>query len=141
MLPIQIDSREFELLYYNIISERQMPLSITMTGVHEKAGTSCLTYALARRMAASGHKTLLIDFNIENPDLSNQFSSKVTKWNPSDFVDTAHTEILGTTGLSIIAAPTEDTALWPFREKKLLNNMLDKLKNQYDSSFFRNLSI
>lgn len=132
MLPIQIDSREFELLYYNITSNRKMPISIAMTGVHSQSGTSCLSYALARRMAASGHETLLIDFNLRNPDLSNQFSSKQTKWNPSDFSDAAHIETLGTTGLSIMAAPNDNAALWPFREKKLLSSMLEKLKNQYD---------
>ncbi len=132
MLPIQIDSREFELLYYNITSKNDMPCSITMAGIETKSGNTCLSYALARRMAASGHKTLLIDLNTENSELSDQFSRKRAKWTPSDFQERAPIEKLGETGLYVMSAPSEATVLWPFREKYLLSKMIQELEKKFD---------
>jgi len=132
MLPIKIDTREFELLYYNIMADYTVPLCLAISSVKEASGNSCLSYALARRMAASDHKVLLIDLNIEKPDLSELLAAKQTEWSPENFDSNAFVERLGDTGLSIMAAPLQSAELWSFREKKILSEMISQLKKEYD---------
>lgn len=132
MLPIKIDSRELETLYYNSLSDIQEATCIAMTSSNRGEGVSVTAYALTRRAAASGHKTLLIDMNIDNPHLSDWLSSQQYKWHPSILKKINPIEKLGNTGLFILSAPDKKSSLWSFREKSQLEKMLLDLKKEYD---------
>jgi len=132
MLPIRIDSRELEALYYSAISCASEALSVAVTSSNSKEGVSVTSYALARRAAASGHNTLLIDLNVERSDLSDWLTSKRHTWHPSNLQEMQVIETLGETGLSILSAPDRQSALWSFREKKHLEKMFLDLKEEYD---------
>lgn len=132
MIPIKIESRELELLYYNIIEKAELPISVCLTSANKGEGVSVTSYALGRRAAASGHKTLIVDMNTDNPELSELMAFKRSKWHPLDIDLDDAIDDLGNTNLSILSAPNNDTPLWSFREKKSLNKLMTILKEKYD---------
>jgi protein-tyrosine kinase len=130
MLPLPIHYAEVEEVFSRTIGHT-LP-SLALTAAIDGEGVSTLAYALARRSAAAGLRTLLVDFNLRNPSIGPRLGCPSTAWTPEDESSNAAIIPLSRTGLSILPAPHSVTSSWGFRDAGILRGCFARWHEQFD---------
>ena len=103
MIEISITSVELERVYNQM--QKSNEKSFAVCSAEAREGVSSMTLVLAKRAAADGKKTLLVDFNIVHPELTEFFNAKFTDY--EDLATSISKNVVTTniTNLSLLPAP------------------------------------
>lgn len=106
---------------------------VCVTSAERFEGVSTVAYSIARRGAAGGRRTLLIDFNLYNPSVGNRLGIRQTEW---DFDDRSYEDAIidfPEINLSILPAPRMSFASTSLLEKENIQKHLSYLGEKYDT--------
>lgn len=130
MRQIPIHYSEIEELYGRTVAAGYQSIAITAAKPGE--GTSTIAYALARRTAAAGKKTLLVDFNMAAPSVGSRLALVSKTWQPGSECATDAVYPLGSTGLYALPAPSCINNAWAFREVAQLSGQIASWHEEYE---------
>ncbi|MBL4588737.1 MAG: AAA family ATPase [Alphaproteobacteria bacterium] len=130
MMTLPIEHKDIQALHYQLV--HQSIKTISCVGVTPEVGTTSIAYALARRFAASGSRTLLIDLDRTHHTIGAQLACPPQDWTPETVLEADNIKPMGRTGLSILSAPSSLSLHWSFKEKNIFEEMFNKLKQKYD---------
>jgi Mrp family chromosome partitioning ATPase len=130
MRQIPIQYSEVEELYGRTVAAGFQSIGVTAAKPGE--GSSTIAYALARRTAAAGKKTLLVDFNMATPSVGVRLALVSKTWQPGSdsAVDAIHP--LGSTRLYALPAPSCTVDAWAFREVSQLSAQIAQWHKDYE---------
>lgn len=103
MIPLPIHNPAVEDIYVRTVGQGMR--SIAVTAALPGEGTSTLAYALARRCAAGGRTSLLVDLNLGAPSVGDRLALPRRHWQPLDDSAVAALARFPRTGLSVLTAP------------------------------------
>ena len=117
---------ELQDIYSQTVGSGQRSLAITCAEGGE--GVTMVAVALARRAAEGRRKTLLVDMNLSNPEIHERFGMQRRDWNPDGEESwQAAMQLADADGhLTILAAPTESSGHWSFRDRTAMSICLAK---------------
>ena len=121
---------EAEALYSSTIGQGIKTLCITSS--ERREGVSTIAYSTARRSAAGGRKTLLIDLNLYNPSVGSRLGVPQVEWNLTDRSYESAIVDFADIGLSILPAPSLSFASTDLREKEIIKEHLGYLAAEYE---------
>ena len=130
MIPIALSEKSLELSFRMIRQQKIKRLAITAACQSE--GVSAFAYALARRVATSQIKVLLIDLNMVNGGQSKSLGEDVTAWHPEKLDQKRDIAVLASTNLALLSAPAQLDREWIFQDGAALEKMLTGLSDNYD---------
>jgi Mrp family chromosome partitioning ATPase len=130
MRQIPIHYSEVEELYGRTVAAGFQSIAITASKPGE--GASTVAYALARRAAAAGKKTLLVDFNMAAPSVGSRLALVSKTWRPGADCATEAIYPLGSTGLHALPAPSCTADAWAFREVAQLSGQMAKWHQDFE---------
>lgn len=130
MIPLPIHYTEVEDIYAKTLGAGLSTLAIA--AAEDGEGVSTLSYALARRCAAMGRKTLLVDFNRRQPSVGQRLAILTSGWLPGEPSAQDNIVQLSRTGLSILPAPTDDTDWLTARDTSTLNRCFQQWRERFD---------
>lgn len=130
MIPLPIHYEELESIYSNTLGADYH--SVAITSAEHGEGVSMIAYALARRTAAAGRRTLLVDLNTASSSVVERLGIRKTEWSSRD--DTAMTEIidLDGIGMSVLSAPEDIKNILDIREDENLKYVLKLWRETFD---------
>ena len=111
--------------------------SMVVTSALSGEGVSTFAHIMALRSADNGQRTLLIDLNLRNADLSDSFDVERKIWDlpnrelnqsPADLI----TKVEGVENLSFMAAPRDDASVQHLRDVNRAQQFFATLENQFD---------
>lgn len=111
--------------------------SMVVTSTTGGEGTTLLSHLMAQRSAEGGRKTLLIDLNMRNTDLSNALSPDRTAWNlggrnfTEGFGDLIH-PIKGCANLFFMPAPLDSASVQFLKDMQHAGAFFEALEKQFD---------
>ena len=130
MIPIALHEKAVQNSFYTLKRNRISTVALTSARRHEDV--SAFTYALARRAAAAGVKTLLVDFNMKHPDQSQNLALEDSVWSPGHAFTKSNIVSLSNTNLSVLGAPCNVQDTWSFQNQHKLHAMLRDMEMDYD---------
>lgn len=130
MIPLPIHHTEVEDIYAKTLGAGLSTLAIA--AAEDGEGVSTLSYALARRCAAIGRKTLLVDFNRRRPSVGQRLAIPARDWLPG--APSAQVAIvqLSRTGLSVLPAPGENIEWLAVRDTPTLHKCFQQWRRRFD---------
>jgi len=130
MIPLPIYYTELESIYAKTFGAGLNTLAVT--GTQDGEGVSTLAYALARRAAAMGGKTLLVDTNMRNGSVGRRLGISPKQWTFKEPPGADKIVALSNTGLSVLPAPVgfEDGTM--ARETVILRACMQRWLKTYD---------
>ncbi len=130
MIPLPIHYEELEAIYAAALSGGQHTVAVTSADHGE--GVSIIAYALARRAAAAGRRTLLVDLNTETSTVAARLGLQGEDWSPID--RTAEDSIMHMEGvcLSVLSAPKAPANILNARDDEKLKAVLAKWREQFE---------
>lgn len=129
-MTLPIENKNVQALHYQLTHKNMK--TIAFVGVTPKVGTTSIAYAMARRFAASGAKTLLIDLERIGHSISSQLACSQGDWNPETVRGSGAIIPMGRTGLSVLSAPLSKSLHWSFKEQGSIQKMLRDFRKEYD---------
>lgn len=130
MITLPIEQKDIQALHYQLTQGKATVVSCV--GITDNVGTTSISYALARRFAASGCKTLLIDFDRMNHAISSQLACAQGNWTPENVTSMNIIKPMGRTNLFVLSAPESLSLHWSFKERHMIEGMFNALKKEYD---------
>jgi len=130
MIPLPIHYEELEAIYGAALGSGQHTVAVTSADHGE--GVSIIAYALARRAAAAGRRTLLVDLNTETSTVASRLGLEGRDWSPSD--SSANESIIHMVGvsLSILAAPMAPANILNARDDEKLRVAMAKWRERFE---------
>ena len=130
MIPLPIHYEELETIYAASLGGDQNTVAVTSADHGE--GVSIVAYALARRAAAAGRRTLLVDLNTETSTVASRLGLEEMDWSPSD--DSANDSIIHLEGvsLSVLSAPKASANILNARDDAKLKAAMMRWRDQFD---------
>lgn len=129
MISLPIHYVELENVYARTLGGGVSSLALASAQGDE--GVSTLAYALARRAAAAGKKTLLIDFNLARPSVGERLALQSGEWVPDSASSTSAIIEFPSTGLAFLPA-TESRDSLNFRDVNTLRNGIARWAEDFD---------
>jgi protein-tyrosine kinase len=130
MIPLPIHYTEIEDIYTRTLGSGVSTLAVA--AAEDGEGVSTLSYALARRAAAMGHKTLLVDFNRRMPSVGQRLGIATCEWSPGNPSAQSKIITLSRTGLSVLPASRGGIENLNARETSTLSACFQQWKEQFD---------
>jgi Mrp family chromosome partitioning ATPase len=130
MIPLPIHNPELEDIYTRTFGDGLRSLAITSS--RDCEGVSTIAYALARRGAADGRKTLLVDFNRRRPSVGPRLGLEAKPWLPGDDNTPAAVISLGQSGLYVLPAPQGETSELRSRDTQALRQCFEQWQQDFD---------
>ena len=134
MKEIPLNSVELERVYAHVADKNIRSLAVTAAEATE--GTTTLTLALARRAAANQKSTLLVDFNLNNPKLSETFKIAFQDRETLEQSIAASIQSTAVQNLSVLPAPVNSKFILELRDKSHLFEFCKKLHDKFDFIIF-----
>lgn len=133
MQQLPIHYEELEAVYTASIGQGNK--SVAVVSAVRGEGVSTLAYALARRAAANGKKTLLVDFNTARPSVAPRLGYADVAWRPAEtsWQDAA---IDCGIGLSLLPAPVGSEGVLNLREVSRLRALIDEWSAAFEAVIF-----
>lgn len=129
MIPLPIRYIELENVYAQTF--RSETRSVAVTAPQGGEGVSTLAYALARRAAAAGKNSLLVDMNLARPSIAGRFGLHCKEWSPEEDSSRQAIETFPSIFLSILPAPKRARS-WAFRDPRTLRDCIERWTEDYD---------
>ena len=130
MIPLPIHYTEVEDIYARTLGAGLSTLAIT--AAEDGEGVSTLSYALARRSAAMGRNTLLVDFNHRRPSVGQRLAISASDWLPGELSAQDNTVQLSSSGLSVLPAPTDSLEWLAARDTSTLKECFQQWRQKFD---------
>jgi protein-tyrosine kinase len=130
MIPLPINYTEVDDIYTKTLGAGLSTLAIA--AAEDGEGISTLSYALARRSAAMGRKTLLVDFNLRRPSVGQRLAIPVCNWLPGEPSALDNIVQLSQTGLSVLTAPTNGVEWLHARDTSTLGRCFQQWRKRFD---------
>lgn len=127
MLPVQ--RPELDAVYRQTVGKHVRTVCVTAANAGE--GVSTLALALARRGAASGLRTLLIDANLPQPSISTRFGLRPAPWSPAEGSAASAIVLTESGRLSVLPVPAA-LDLLALRDTDQWRRMLERDLADYD---------
>jgi len=122
-LPIYYD--ELQNAYAQTIGRGERSLAIASAVGGE--GCTMMALALALRAAKGERRTLLVDMNLDHPEIHQRFGMQRFDWHPDDEASwTAAMQVDPTSGLTVLTSPTSTGDHWSFRDRTAMAICLSK---------------
>ncbi len=133
MIRLPINYLEVETVYSNTIGRGMRSVALTSTMPGE--GVSTMAYALCKRSEAAHQKTLLVEMNMQHPELGELTGHDHEKWLPS--IESADASIIHQQGeqTDVLPAPVDTDAL-VFRNNSSMKDLLDHWLEDYQVVIF-----
>ncbi|NRA72052.1 MAG: protein SypD [Gammaproteobacteria bacterium] len=132
MIHIPESYLELEYIYSATLARDIKSLAIVSTTPGE--GVSSLLLSLAKRNAFAGRKTLVVDFNIYNPELSALTKPSVNSNSSRGLpLPAVLPQANGNTNIAIISVPIERKLVLGLREPGVLQNHITQWLDTYDN--------
>jgi len=130
MIPFPIQFEELETIYSSTFGTDYH--SVAVTSAERGEGVSMIAYALARRAAAAGRRTLLVDLNTANPTVARRLGLQGEDWSPTN--KSVIESIIDLEGLemSILSAPQNAKNILEMREEGKLRQALSAWRKEFD---------
>lgn len=120
---------ELERIYRQL--EAQGYKTTALTGCHGDCGTSMLAYALSKRYQADGYKVLLVDLNLQRPNLDHSFGFHRQAWQAGT-ASMASICAPSAQGTHYLPAPVGNTASLSFRNQGAFSDTIQHWLQHYD---------
>ena len=130
MIPLPIHYTEVEDIYARTVGAGVS--TVALASAVDGEGVSTLAYALARRSAAMGHKTLLVDFNRRIPSIGRRLGIAQSDWLPGKPSAIDQIVPLSNTGLSVLPAPNGGSDWLRARETATLAACFQTWRQAFD---------
>lgn len=124
MVPLPIHYAELETVYAATLGSGLRSLAVA--AAESGAGVSTLAFALARRSAAAGRKTLLVDLNMSRPGIASWLGLSGADWRVDDVSMIEAIQAPPGLDISILPAPSSVAGAWGFREKTALQKGFER---------------
>ena len=119
---------ELERIYQKVIASRAK--SIALFSLNSGEGVSTIVDALARRSAATGKQSLIVDFNLQQPRM---IPSDIDScWNQGNAPAPVPTSV---DGVDMIPVPGDRASLLALKEPAVLEKFLKHCERQYQQIF------
>lgn len=111
--------------------------SMVVTSASSGEGVSTFAHIMALRSADNGQRTLLIDLNLRNGNLSDAFDAERKIWDlPNRELNQPLNDLIskvdGVDNLSFMAAPRDDASVQHLRDVNRAQQFFAALESQYD---------
>ena len=130
MIPFPIHFEELETIYSSTFGASHHSVAITSAETGE--GVSMLAYALARRAAEAGRRTLLVDLNTANPSVAKRLGVQGTDWSTAGAVDDEGIIDLDGLKLSILSAPVSAANILDVKEDDNFQSAMAAWREKFD---------
>ncbi|MGB0683894.1 MAG: hypothetical protein ACPGOV_14370 [Magnetovibrionaceae bacterium] len=130
MIPLPIRYAEVEAISSATFGTGQR--SVALLTPKPRGGSSTLAYALARRVAESGKRTLLVELNLAQPALGARLALPRFDWTADDETIAEKAVALGTSGVHLLTAPLSAEHV-SFREPGLIKAFITALEQAFDA--------
>lgn len=130
MIPLPIHFEELETIYAATLGANHHCVAVTSAESGE--GVSMIAYALARRAAEAGRRTLLVDLNTANPTVAKRLGIEAQDWSPSEAGSLDGVIDLEGVNMSILSAPISATHILEAREDGKLRGAIAAWRNSFD---------
>jgi len=130
MKNIPIEYVELESVYARSIGHGYQVVAIT--AAEDGVGVSTLVTALAKRSQAGGHRTLIIDLNLQHPNIGQNFDLSP---HFCDLYENENERLIHKVekdNLSVLLAPIDDKNLLKLREHDYFSRQLNRWRADYD---------
>lgn len=112
--------------------------SIVITSTTENEGSSLVSYLMAQRSAESGSKTLLVDLNMKNTQISDMLASDRLSWNLSerpndDNLSDLFVKVKGLEHLYVLPAPLDPVSIHFLKSASRASHFFKTLEEQFDN--------
>lgn len=127
---------ELEAIYARTLGQGMRSLAVCAANSGE--GVSMLAEALARRTQAGGHRVLLVEMNLYQPTMANQFGLERQAWLPALHADQPSQlpVINEEQGFGVLPASLAQEASLRLREPNVLEGSLREWLGRYDHVIF-----
>ena len=130
MIDLPLHQSELEQLYLRTVGAGLRSIAVTAPDIG--AGVSTIAWALARRAAAGGRRTLLVEFNSARPMLARRADIPATDWSLHDSSAEGALVPLQGEQLSVLPAPLRMNTNLASREKAVIEAALGGWMARYD---------
>ena len=133
MIKLPINYLEVEEIYSNSFGKGLHSLAITSANSGE--GCTTMAFALCQRCMADGKRTLLVEFNMQHPELSDLSGHIRPGWQPNP--ESAENSIIKNedANFDILLAPC-DVDILKFRNTKMMSDLYQYWMERYDAVIF-----
>ncbi len=120
---------ELEHIYQQL--EKRHAKTIALTSCHAECGSSMLAYTLAKRYQADGYQVLLVDLNLQHPNLDHTLGLGRQEWQAGkDCMQSICAP--SNQGTHFLPAPVGSTASLSFRNQATLIETINQWLETYD---------
>ncbi len=130
MIPFPVHFEELETLYSATLGADSH--SVAITSADKGEGVSMIAYALARRAAEAGRRTLLVDLNTANPTVASRLGLEGEDWSPDGAADLQGVIDLPGIQMSILSAPVATAHILNIREDGKLRAAIAAWRKVFD---------
>ena len=128
--PLPINYDETQSIYARTVAKDHK--TVLFTAADRGEGVSTLAYAIAQKAAASGRRTLLVEFNTFRPFLNGILQLPATQWRLDDIDPARDIFSVKGTNLSFLPAPFAKSFPVETRRPEIIENALKKLRGEFD---------
>lgn len=130
MIDIPLHQAELEQLYLRTVGAGLR--SIAITSPSQGAGVSTVAWALARRAAAGGRRTLLVEFNVARPALGRRTDHPAVEWSLRDRALRHAIASVDQPNLAVLPAPIRADASLASRERQVVERAFAEWTDAHD---------
>ena len=130
MVQLPIHYAELETLYLQTLGQAAIP-TLALVAPKGGEGVTSLAYALVRRSAAAGIKSLIVETNMAAPVLAQQLRLTTRSWSPDTAISDLPIQRIENTEVYVLPAPPIIDLSWSFRDLNKLRGMLESLNTLF----------
>lgn len=134
MIPFPIHFEELEAIYSSTLGADHHSVAVTSAETGE--GVSMLAYAVARRAAEAGRRTLLVDLNTANPSVAKRLGVQGADWSTAGAIDGEGIIDLDGPKLSILSAPVSAANILDVKEDDNFQSAISAWRKNFDCVVF-----
>ncbi|MEH6403917.1 MAG: hypothetical protein V7750_11125 [Sneathiella sp.] len=130
LVSLPIEYAETQSIFSEITEKNHR--SVLITSAVQGEGVSTVAYALAQKAAATGLKTLLLEFNTHTPFLADTLGIPSLNWSLDHLPDPNFMVSYSPKGLTFLAAPSQRSFSVNTRKSEFISAALEHFSSAFD---------